>query len=172
MYSIYLLFLLLHLFVLLLIFRYVCSYFWLIIKVNCWYISNKFKANFNLFLWLLCESVWITDSYPMQYLGYCMMCNSLNPSRLFNPMHRKVTPNKDRSAIRMTPLSLLFSLYLSATQKKKQKKLSFFRSFSTQNSKTLSHHCSISMAIARRHCVPHLHYPQSFDTFLSLSFSR
>ena len=107
----------------------------------------------------------------MQYLGYCMVCNSFNPSRLFNRMHRKLTPNKDRSAICVTPLSLLFSLCLSATQKNK-KTPSFFRSFSTQNSKTLSHHCSISMATASNHCVPHLHYWQSFDMFLSLSFGR
>ena len=107
------------------------------------------------------------------FISRVLMCNSLNPSHLFKPMHRKVTPNKDRSTIRMTPLYLLFSLYLSATQKnKKKKKLFFFRSFSTQNSKTLSHHCSISMATASKHCVPHLRYRRSSDTFLSLSFNR
>ena len=53
-----------------------------------------------------------------------MVCNSFNSSRLFNPMHRKLTPNKDRSAIRVTPLSLLFSLCLSATQKNKKLPLS------------------------------------------------
>ena len=51
---------------LLLVFRSICYSFWLITKVNCWNISNNFKADFfflNLFLWLLCESMWITVLY-------------------------------------------------------------------------------------------------------------
>ena len=59
------------------------------------------------------------DSHPVQYLGYCMVCNSFNPSRLFNPMHRKLTPNKDRPAIRLTPFLFFF---LSAFQLPKKTK--------------------------------------------------
>ena len=64
-------------------------------------------------------ALWIGVNYG--FISRVLMCNSLNPSHLFKPMHRKVTPNKDRSTIRMTPLYLLFSLYLSATQKNKKK---------------------------------------------------
>ena len=73
----------------------------------------------------------------MQYLGYCTVCNSFNPSHLFNPKHRKLTPNKDKSAIRVTPLSLLFSLCLSATQK--NKKLSLSSDLSLPKIQKLSH---------------------------------
>ena len=74
-------------------------------------------------------------------------------------MHRKLTPNKDRPAIRLTPF--LFS-FLSAFQlPKKTKNPLFLQIFLYPKFKTLSQHCSISMATASRHCVPHLHYRRS-----------
>ena len=90
---------------------------------------NRSKNKFNN------KIILIFHSHPNARIH--ILCNSFNPSRLFNPMQRKLTPNKDRSAICMTPLSLLFSLCLSATQK--NKKLSLSSDLSLPKIQKLSH---------------------------------
>ena len=46
------------------------------------------------------------DPYPVQYLGYCTVCNTSNPSRSFNP----TVPYLDTSPVQAgNPCALLFS---------------------------------------------------------------
>ena len=53
----------------------------------------------------------------MQYLGYCMGCNSCNISHRLNLMLKKLTCHMSKLTIRVlqiSPISLLFSVFTSA----------------------------------------------------------
>ena len=61
--------------------------------------------------------IFFLDRDPMQYLGYCMGCNSCNISHRLNLMLKKLTCHMSKLTIRVlqiSPISLLFLIFTSA----------------------------------------------------------
>ena len=73
-------------------------------------------------------SIQLLDPYPVQYLGYCTVCNHFNLSSYFNLMDINMSHHRATSSIRVTPLSpisLLFSQHPSASSNFKKLSLCF-----------------------------------------------
>ena len=75
------------------------------------------------------------DSYPVQYLGYCTVCNSFNLNPYFNLMDISMTHHRATSSIRVTNFTHFFTLFSTPFfflkfQKTLSPSLSSIRSFS------------------------------------------
>ena len=76
------------------------------------YKTKHFKI--DSFNWLLFP--FHMESSALQYLGYCMVCNSFNISHGLNLMLRKLTRHSSTLAIRVLQfLSYLFSFHFSSS---------------------------------------------------------
>ena len=82
------------------------------------------------------------NPYPMQYLGYCTVCNFFNPSHSIDLMLKNWTTQSDTSASHVTlffSTQFLLSLFFMLTPIQKFQKLSLTLSLPTEHaSKSIS----------------------------------